>query len=300
MHHDILKRLDIIKNAVAMEDEELITMQVIKLQALPLDAQVARILALIQAQQFQDVIQLIEQYKHDNSGVMVFQDPQIQGLKLELKLLENRLNELTDIQADLERQINEFNSDYMRRLGSLIEAILKKRAELFSHDTAEQQEAQQDYENFEQSLKQQLQDAPQTLTPEQQQQLKAAYRKASRLCHPDKLADEFKAQGTAFFKALNEAYRRQDLQRVLEILHSLETGATLSTASDSITDKAILQSKIAALRERIAALEADIKRLQADETYLCIQTITDREAYFAELEQGLQAELAALLARSAM
>lgn len=184
----------------------------------------------------------------------------------------------------------------MRRLGSLIEAILKKRAELFSDDTAEQQEAQQDYENFEQSLKQQLQDAPQTLTPEQQQQLKAAYRKASRLCHPDKLADEFKAQGTAFFKALNDAYRRQDLQRVLEILHSLETGATLSAASDSITDKAILQSKIAALREHIAALEADIQRLQADETYLCMQTITSKDDYFAELEQGLQAELAALIA----
>jgi hypothetical protein len=296
MHHDILKRLDIIKNAVAIEDEELIAMQIAKLQALPLDEKVKQILALISTKRFQYVIQLIEQYKHDNSGVMVFQDPQIQGLKLELKLLENRLNELTDTQADLERQINEFNSEYMQRLGSLIEAILKKRAELFSHDTAKQQEAQQDYENFEQSYQQQLQDTPQTLTPEEQQQLKTAYRKASRLCHPDKLADEFKTQGTEFFKALNEAYRRQDLQRVLDILHSLETGATLSTASDSITDKAILQSKIAALRERIAALEADIQGLQADETYLCMQTITSKDDYFAELEQGLQAELAALVA----
>jgi uncharacterized membrane protein YccC len=42
-----------------------------------------------------------------------------------LKRLENRLNELTDTQADLERQINEFNSEYMRRLGSLIEATRK-------------------------------------------------------------------------------------------------------------------------------------------------------------------------------
>jgi len=296
MPNTILKRLDIIKNAVAIEDEELIAMQVAKLQDLPMDAKVKQILALISTKRFQYVIQLIEQYKHDNSGVMVFQDPQIQGLKLELKLLENRLNELTDTQADLERQINEFNSDYMRRLGSLIEAILKKRAELFSHDTAEQQEAQQDYENFEQSLKQQLQDAPQTLTPEEQQQLKAAYRKASRLCHPDKLTDDFKVQGTEFFKVLSEAYRHQDLTRVMEILHTLETGTTLSTVSDSINDKAILQSKIAALRERIAALEADIQRLQADETYLCMQSITSKDDYFAELEQGLQAELAALIA----
>ncbi|MEI6270425.1 MAG: hypothetical protein WCP01_16235 [Methylococcaceae bacterium] len=100
---------------------------------------------------------------------MVFQDPQIQGLKLELKLLENRLNELTDTQADLERQINEFNSEYMQRLDSLIEAILKKRAELLSDDPVEQQEAKQDYENFERSYQQQIKDAPQTLTPELQQ-----------------------------------------------------------------------------------------------------------------------------------
>lgn len=45
MHNDILKRLDIIKNAVAMEDDELIAMQVAKLQALPLDAKLKQILA---------------------------------------------------------------------------------------------------------------------------------------------------------------------------------------------------------------------------------------------------------------
>ena len=76
-----------------------------------MDEKVKQILALISTKRFQYVIQLIEQYKHDNSGVMVFQNQQIQGLKLELKLLENRLNDKTDTQADLERQINEFNSD---------------------------------------------------------------------------------------------------------------------------------------------------------------------------------------------
>ncbi|MCX7066620.1 MAG: hypothetical protein NTW85_02825 [Methylococcales bacterium] len=52
MHNDILKRLDIIKNVVAMEDEELITMQITKLQALPLDEKVKQILALIATKRF--------------------------------------------------------------------------------------------------------------------------------------------------------------------------------------------------------------------------------------------------------
>lgn len=294
MHSDILKRLDIIKNAVAMEDEELIAMQVAKLQALPLDARVKQILTLITAKQFQYVIQLIEQYKQDNSGVMVYEDPQIKGLKLELKVLENRLNELTDTQAELERQINEFNSEYMQRLGGLIEEILKKRAQLPSDNPEQQQEAQQDYENFERSYQQQLKDTPQTLTAEEQQQLKAAYRKASRLCHPDKLAEEFKAQGAEIFKALNDAYRHQDLARVLEILQHLETGKPLSSASDSINDKEALKAKIADLRKRLAELEAEITALQNSEIYQQIQEIEDRESYFAELEEQLQLELKTL------
>lgn len=293
MHSEILRRLDIIKNAVAMEEEDLVAMQMQKLEPLPVDERVRHILELIRNRHYQDVIQLIEQYKHDSTGLSVYEDPQIQGLKLELKVLENSLNELTDTQAELERQINAFNSEYMRRLGGLIEEILRRRADL-SDDAAEQQAAQQDYEEFQRSHQQQLHDAPQSLTPAEQQQLKSAYRKASRLCHPDKLDDAFKAEGETFFKALNEAYRRQDIQRVSEILHTLETGATLSAASDSLNDKAALQAKIAALRNTLARLEADIQRLQADETYQRIQAITDRESYFTELEQALRAELAVL------
>ena len=293
MPNDILKRLDIIKNAVAMEEDDLIAMQVQKLEKLPLDEQVQHILALIRAQQFQDVIQLIEQYKHDSSGLTVYEDPQIQGLKLELKLLENRLNELTDTQAELEREINEFNGEYFRRLGSLIEEILKRRAEL-CRDETEKQQAQHDYEEFERGYQQQLEDSPQTLTPEELQELKTAYRKASRLCHPDKLADEFKAQGETFFKELADAYRRQDLKRVIEILTALETGGSLKNAADSINNKETLQAKIALLRERIAILEVEVKRLQDDEIYQQILSIDDRESYFSELEKELNAELTAL------
>lgn len=57
MPNTILKRLDIIKNAVAMEDDELIAMQVAKLEELPLDAKVMQILALISTKRFQYVIQ---------------------------------------------------------------------------------------------------------------------------------------------------------------------------------------------------------------------------------------------------
>jgi hypothetical protein len=289
----IVKRLDIIKNAVSMGEDDLIALQVQKLEKLSLDEGVQHILALIRAQRFEDVIQLIEQYKHNSNGLTLYEDPQIQGLKLELKLLENRLNELTYTHTDLEREINEFNGEYFRRLGGLIEEILKRRAEL-CRDQTEKQQAQQDYEEFERGYLQQLEDAPQTLTPEELQELKTVFRKASRLCHPDKLVDEFKARGEAFFKELHEAYRRQDLERVTEILTTLQTGKSFGNVADGLNNLENLQAKIAALREQIAILEIEVKRLQDDEIYQRILLIDDRESYFSELAKELEIELTAL------
>lgn len=238
-------------------------------------------------------MQMIESYQGENCDITVDEYPVCQDLKIELKVLENRLNELTDKKADYERQINGFNSEYMVRLGELIEAILERRTARSGYKyRAEQNKAQQDYEAFKQNYQQQLQDLPQTLDDAETQQLKIAYRKASRLCHPDKLAEVAKARGEEIFKALNEAYRHQDLKRVQGILLKLEAETTsLIEASEHINDRTALLQQITLLREHIAELETEIKRLQEDETYQRIQAITDMDSYFSKLERELKAEL---------
>lgn len=287
MHITLLKRLDIIKNAVAMEDEELIAMQIAKLEVMPLVAQVAQIVALIKAQKFQDVIQLIEQYKCDSMSLVLFDDPQIQGLKLELKLLEINLNNKSDEFAELERVLNEFNNEYYMRLGSLIQAILKLRIGQSEQDP----QAQQEYEEFTHEFEQQKNDPIQELSPDQQQELKIAYRNASKLCHPDKLPDEFKSQGTEIFKELARAYRNQNLSRVNEILQQLQSGKPFKNASEIINNKEELLAKIASLRLRLTQLESEINALIQSEQYQKIIAIKDREAYFAGLEKELREEL---------
>lgn len=287
MHITLLKRLDIIKNAVAMEDEELIAMQIAKLEVMPLDAQVAQIVALIKAQKFQDVIQLIEQYKCDSMGLVLFDDPQIQGLKLELKLLEINLNNKSDEFAELERVLNEFNNEYYMRLGSLIQAILKTRVE----QSKQNPKIQQEYEEFTHEFEQQKNDPIQELSPDQQQELKTAYRNASKLCHPDKLPDEFKSQGTEIFKELAQAYRNQNLSRVNEILQQLQSGKPFKNASEIINNKEELLAKIASLRLRLAQLESEISVLIQSEQYQRIIAIKDRVVYFSALEKELREEL---------
>ncbi|MCK4492818.1 MAG: J domain-containing protein [Methylococcales bacterium] len=294
MQNNLLKRLDIIKNAVAMEEDELIELQLKKIKQYSLDNKVQHIIELIENKQFKNIIQLIDQYKHDNSGLTVFEDPQIQGLKLELKVLETQTNELSDEKIEYECQINQFNSEYMLHLGDLIEQILKLEVISIRESEEAQEEAQQAYESFQKKHQQQLDELSNELNEEEKQHLKKAYRQASQLCHPDKLTDDFKQQGEAFFKALNEAYRRQNLNQVEEILRDLKTGATLNTASETLDNKILLEQRISLLRERIHSLEAEIKRIIESEVYRRIQKIEDMEKYFSELKQELEIELALL------
>jgi hypothetical protein len=185
------------------------------------------------------------------------------------------------------------------RLGYLIEAILKSRAAVFDNKfSVESQQAELEYEEFIRDYQQQLEDPPQLLDEDEKQQLKVAYRKASRLCHPDKLAEESKARGEEYFKALNEAYRHQDLDRVLRILMELEAETnSLVAVSDKINDSVILQKQIESLRKQIITLEAEVKSLKENEIFQRIQSITDMEGYFSNLEIELKAELKVLMSK---
>ena len=61
------------------------------------------------------------------------------------------------------------------------------------------------------------------LNDEQQQSLKEAYRKASKICHPDIVSDELKDQAHKIMSELNIAKKKNDLDKVKEILHTLQS-----------------------------------------------------------------------------
>lgn len=226
-----------------------------------------------------------------------------QDIKLELNKLEDKFALLKEEKIECETQINNFNSTYMLRLGSLIEEILRMRVIIYENFHSNFnvnkiqlfENAKLHYEEFKETFRQQLKDLPQLLDNSEKLQIKLAYRKASRLCHPDKLDDNLKAKGEEFFKELNEAYRHQDLNRVQSILLKLESNEHFSEIdSNNNNDRILLQQKIIFLYEQITLLEPEIKCLQESEIYLRIQAITNMDIYFSNIEKELKAELKVL------
>jgi len=126
----ILKRLELIKTAISIEDEEIIELQLLKLDATQYDNEVSDILEKISKKDYSSVIQDIEDYLNKFSGVAVYEDKELAGLRLELKALEKILQDLSSQKNEYLNDIHEFNVQYHLKLGNVIQKILNLKEEL--------------------------------------------------------------------------------------------------------------------------------------------------------------------------
>jgi len=373
----ILKRLELIKTSIALEDEEIIELQIIKIKTLSYDSDVADILNILDVNDFSLALNAIEIYINKNTGLVAYEDKELQGLKLELKVLERNLQSLAERKNDCDTDIEDFNREYSLKLGDVIRRILGLRKDLLyqqvmlkeqafqasknAYDKAkksvvdakqkadeveEELEALNEfseeydalyeaYQNLKEELHQKEQDLNEkrksakqakaeleddpvnveyeeakedsasfeeeysvvvalethALDAEQEQELKIAYRKASRLCHPDIVSEELKEQAHTLMSELNAAKKEKNLARVKEILFALQNGGGFDVASDTIQDKDVLNTKISTIKKQIASLEIEIDELEKSEPFQIIHEIEDKNEYFEELKVQLEEEL---------
>ncbi len=301
----VLKRLELIKTAIALEDEEIIELQILKLENIENDKHIMQILNLISETRYEQVINLIDAYIEKYKGVILYEDPEIQGLKVELKILEKNLQKLSEEKSEYAHLINEFNAQSNLKLGEIIREILKLRKELsfeemknksddndeFEEAAKQYKQSKQEYEEFSEGYIEQLKGMPLELTDEEAKKLKQAYRNASKLCHPDVVVDDMKEQAEEVFKALNEAYSKNDLEAVNELLKDLEFGNPFAKSSETISDKELLKIKIETLRAKIDAVTDEIRTIKEEETFQTISEIDNWDDYFDGLKEQLEEEL---------
>jgi len=159
----ILKRLELIKTAITIEDEEIIELQVLKLKTFTIDEQVENILQLLEVDEYAGALVCIEEYTQKYSGVVVYEDKEIGALKLELKVLEKKLQALSEEKNEYLNDINVFNVEYNLQLGEIIRKILKLKEELLQRKIKEKQEAFYEIKNEYEDLKQEVNDLEEEL-----------------------------------------------------------------------------------------------------------------------------------------
>lgn len=144
--NEILKRLEIIKSSIAIDDEEIIELQIMKLNKLSPNIEIKNIISKLENQEYSSALIDIENYLKRYNSVVEYIDTEVQSLKLELKSLENKLQILSEQKTEYLNDIDEFNTLYNLYLGELLKDILNLKKEILYKQTIKQQEKRKKYE----------------------------------------------------------------------------------------------------------------------------------------------------------
>lgn len=283
----IIKRLELIKSLIHLEEDSEINSHLSKLRLLSIDKNLENIISLLEEKAYSNAMPAIDEYINRHHQVGLYIDPELEGLKLEAKVLEAEVNELSDEKAELEKLIHDFGVRHNSELGELILKILRFR-KYQAKGTQKETEAEKDFNDYSKEYEISKDEKNNFLTEDEQKELKQQYRKASKLCHPDVVGDEQKELAEKLFAELSLAYERNDLARVKEILANLEKGNFFVSKSDAITEKQLLKAEIEKLRMRIKDLKQEMQIVKESEAFTTINGIDDWDTYFKETKEKLE------------
>lgn len=287
----IIKRLEILKNYIILEDIEELDKETYKLREYEFNSDLLEIINDITKKEFASAITKIQNFISKNQQLLIWTDPEIAALKLEIKILENQLNAYDNEKIELEKLLSEFQHRYTIELGEIILNILKLRKLKFKSDKIKYEEAENDEKQYSEQFETEKEKEIFELTDKQKMELKKKFRKATFLCHPDKLADEFKEASQKIFIELKQAYDANDLKKVSEVLDELEKGNFFKAKSETVLEKDLLKAAIAKLKIQIKILETKIITIKESETFKTIISIEDWDDFFNRTKEKLQREL---------
>lgn len=286
----IIKRLELIKNLIALEEEEEIVEQIYKLESLEINHTIQKIINTLKQKFYGKAIKEIEEFINLQSQVTSYIDTEIQALKFEAKSLERQIQDLSNEKAELDKLIHKFSIRHSKELGELIVKILQHRKEK-SRGTPKQEETERDYQEFNTNYQATKTEKVATLTEEEQRDLINKYRKASKLCHPDVVDEDQKETAHDIFMELNAAYEKNDLKRVTEILVELQHGKAFTSKADTANEKSILRAEVERLHIRLSELSTAIATVKLSDTFVKILNIQNWDEYFLNTKQQLEEQL---------
>lgn len=300
----LVRRLEAIKSLIQLEDEDAIVFQLSKLiketnnkQEFVYQDRINHVVDLLKNKLFGQALNEIHVLSQELNQIVVYQDPEIPALKLELKALEFQIVSLENEKSEINKLLLQFNSKHDAELGVLIFEILKLNKEILKHEmknNAEKekafQEANKEYEEF--KIEHDKQKPHFEISDTEQIELKSKFRKAAMLCHPDKVSEQYKVLAQDVFNKLNEAYNSNNLSAVSDILSFLEKNNWEIKDADRPSELKKLKMLVISLRLKLRDLVFEINLIKNSDTYLTIQSISDKwDDYFATRKQMLQLKI---------
>jgi len=219
-------------------------------------------------------------------------DIKVIGLKYKLKRLEKRFHIADNKKMELEKLLSDFHYRHSIELGDLLLEILKVRTLLYPLDGSAYEDAKKEEERFREQLLADRAQQKHQITKDEKAELKKKFRKATILCHPDKVDEKYSVEAKDVFISLKNAYDSNDLKKVTDILLNLEKGNYFKPKSQTVSEKKKLMAEIVKLSIQIKSTENEIVLIKKSFEYKMIIAIANWDEYFRNKKAKLETELA--------
>lgn len=298
------RRLHIIENLISLEDYSEILGHINKLNEYEIPQEVIAIIFELEKAKWFTASNLIKDYLKKYQAVTIFIDLKLDELKWQIKYFELEIVSLENEKTTINKIISDFVHTYTLKFGDLLAKILNIKKEILkargSHKYEAYKKAENDYNDFKQQFYQEKEKEKDYthLSDDEEKELKKKYRKAATMCHPDAVANKFpddldkQKKAEELFKILKDAYDKNDLKKVSEILTNLENGIyDFEGDTYANTKREVLEARVAYLRKKLEALMADLIELRNNNTYTQILNINNFNVFYTEEELRLKNEL---------
>jgi hypothetical protein len=227
------------------------------------------------------------------------QDAETTGLKTVAGMLETQLSVLFFKRTHIQQEIYKYRIRFNEDLGEIVNEILDIRRKLLFDEkdinpdkNDEYEDAEKDYQEFTSNYKQSKKEFQFYLSEEDKKLLQKLFRKASKLCHPDIVAEEMKDLAQKVFVELNNAYFKNDLDKIKDICSQLENQELkFIHITEKLTENQRLNQIVKKLENDIKELKKEIFELEHSDAYLTIKELDNWDLHFEKIHNKLFSDL---------
>jgi hypothetical protein len=293
----VCKRLIIIENCIQLKEFENIKNQIEKISEYQLPNEVKLVIERLESFRYEEASIQIKEYLIKIKALTIFEDVDLEQIKWQIKYLEVEIIALENEKTTIEKIISDFVHTYTIAFGELILKLLKLKKEKLKNagrneKSAEYDKAEKEFNSFNEQFNQEKKNDVKDLSNDEKEELKQKYRKAALICHPDKFTDEkHKEKAHKIFILLQEAYSKNNLKMVSEILSNLENGIYEIDEEIKASKKEILLEKLKYLKQRLEGLHKVLREIRKDKTYREVLLISNMKEYFNQEKERLEKEI---------
>lgn len=231
---------------------------------------------------FDWALELIDNFLFKENILFIKQNYVAYLMNVQAHVVKNIILFLEDKITIAEKKIFKYNVTYNTLVVSKILELMRVKIKLLERKVDKNPELQKELDELKQQYQEVLNktmeddDKIYFLDDKQKKEIKRVFKLAVKLCHPDVVDLEYKADADKIFKRLKFAFDRNDLLTVKQIYETLKAGIF---TSGEFTEDAILYTDLyLSLKEK----EEKYEEIYNNSTYNMIKDYDDYDEYFKE------------------